>query len=431
MAFLSTSGTSTPEAASAMQSTAPVPAVSPLRSSAWAPLREPLFRSLWIAAVISYTGSWMQNVATGWLMTSLNSSPMWVALVQVALSLPVFLIALPAGALADLVDRRKFLLITQSSMVAASGILGILTVTGAMTPKMLVVFTFLLGVGANMNDPAWQALTPDLVPAPKLASAVALNSAAFNIARAVGPAIGGLVIATAGSGVAFLLNAVSFFGVILFLYHWKPVERLFPSPAGSLYRAIGDGIRYARQDRRMNAVLVRTLAFSLLASAYWAMVPLMAMGFGAQGYGAILACFGLGALAGAGILALLRGRWSYDSVVKAATLIFAVAMFFMVRTQILAVFALLAAAAGLAWISNLASLNFVAQITAPAWVRARMISLYVLALHGGLAIGSLIWGGMATRVGLKLTLTCTAAALVASLLLSRWYSLGEESGISN
>jgi len=373
----------------------------------------------------------MQNVATGWLMTSLNRSPIWVALVQVALSLPVFLIALPAGALADLVDRRKFLLLTQSSMVAASGILGILTVTGAMTPHLLVVFTFLLGVGANMNDPAWQALTPDLVPAPKLASAVALNSAAFNIARAVGPALGGLVIATAGSGVAFLLNAISFFGVILFLYHWKPVERLFPARAGSLAQAIGDGIRYARQDRRMRAVLVRTLAFSLLSSAYWAMAPLMAMGFGAQGYGAILACFGLGALAGAGILSLIRGRWSHDSVVKAATCIFALAMFFMVRTQTLAVFALLAAAAGLAWICNLASLNFVAQITAPAWVRARMISLYVLALHGGLALGSLIWGGMATRVGLKLTLTCTAAALGASLLLSRWYSLGEEAGIRN
>ena len=198
--------------------------LTPVHHSTLAPLREPLFRSLWIAAVISYTGSWMQNVATGWLMSSLNPSPLWVSLVQVALSLPVFLIALPAGALADMIDRRKFLLVTQSSMVAAAAVLGVLTITGAVTPQLLLVFTFLLGVGAVMNDPAWQALTPDLVAPPKLASAVALNSAGFNIARAVGPALGGFVIATAGSGVAFLLNALSFFGVILFLYRWKPVR---------------------------------------------------------------------------------------------------------------------------------------------------------------------------------------------------------------
>src|SRR5689334_24901257 len=166
-----TSGTSTSGAASTMQNSAPAQLVPP-RSSAWAPLREPLFRSLWIAAVISYTGSWMQNVATGWLMTSLTSSPMWVSLVQVAVSLPVLLIALPAGALADIVDRRKFLLFTQGSMVAAASVLGVMTLTRTVTPEILLVFTFLLGVGAVMNDPAWQSLTPDLVPPAKLAAAV-------------------------------------------------------------------------------------------------------------------------------------------------------------------------------------------------------------------------------------------------------------------
>src|SRR5215469_9086363 len=171
--------------------------LSTAHQSALAPLREPLFRSLWIAAVISYTGSWMQNIATGWLMSTLTSSPMWVSLVQVALSLPVFLIALPAGALADMVDRRKVLLLTQSFMVAAATVLGVLTVTGAVNPQLLLTFTFLLGLGAVMNEPAWQSLMPDLVPREKLSSAVALNSAGFNIARAVGPALGGLVIATA------------------------------------------------------------------------------------------------------------------------------------------------------------------------------------------------------------------------------------------
>ncbi len=400
---------------------------NPLEQSALAPLREPLFRSLWIAAVISYTGSWMQNVATGWLMTSLTSSPMWVSLVQVALSLPVLLIALPAGALADLMDRRKFLLFTQSSMVAAAGILGVLAITGKCTPQLLLILTFLLGVGAVMNDPGWQALTPDLVPPSKLASAVALNSAGFNMARAVGPALGGLVIALTSSGVAFLLNSASFFGVILFLYKWKPAEHE-PRPAGITFgAAIRIGLRYARQEHRIRAVLVRTLLFSLFASSFWALLPLIASRFGAEGYGIMLASFGLGALAGAALLAPLRNRVSFDHLILAATVIFAVALGGLVRSDTLLFSSLFAAAAGLAWITILASLNFVAQISCPGWVRARVISMYVLVLQGGLAIGSAIWGVLATHSGLKSTLTIAAAALVAGLLAAPWYRLQESS----
>lgn len=395
----------------------------PIHHSALAPLREPLFRSLWIAAVISYTGSWMQNVATGWLMSSLTNSAMWVSLVQVALSLPVFLIALPAGALADIIDRRKFLLFTQISMVAAAGVLGILTMTEAIRPQILLVFTFLLGAGAVMNDPAWQALTPDLVPSSKLGAAVALNSAGFNIARAAGPALGGLVVAAAGSGVAFLLNAVSFFGVILFLYRWKPKERETPPHTRSLLVAIRAGWNYARQDRQMQAVLVRTLAFSLFASAFWALLPLIARNFGAVGYGAMLAYFGLGALAGTAVLSRMRKSFSFDTIVTLATIVFAIALFGLVRSHSLAVCSFFAAAAGLAWISNLATLNFVAQMTAPPWVRARMISLYVLVLQGGLALGSAVWGIVASRAGLRLTLTIAAAALICGLALSLWYRL--------
>jgi predicted MFS family arabinose efflux permease len=401
----------------------PAPAqITPAYNSALSPLREPLFRSLWIAAVISYTGSWMQNIATGWLMSTLTPSPMWVALVQVALSVPVFLIALPAGALADMIDRRKFLLVTQTSMVAAAGILGVLTITGAVTPQLLLVFTFLLGVGAVMNDPAWQALTPDLVPRPKLAAAVALNSAGFNIARAVGPALGGLVIATAGNGVAFLLNAVSFFGVILFLYRWKPGEREL-APRGKLGSAIAGGMRYARQDPRIRAVLVRTLAFSLFASAFWALLPLIARAYGAEGYGAMLACFGVGALIGAGVLSRIHRKLSFDAVVAIGNVVFAAAVFGLVRTQALAFSSICAAGAGLAWIGNLASLNFVAQTAAPGWVRARVISMYVLALQGGLALGSAVWGVVASQIGIRSTLTVTAVALCCGILLGPWFKL--------
>jgi MFS family permease len=390
---------------------------------ALAPLREPLFRSLWIAAVISYTGSWMQNIATGWLMTDLTHSPMWVSMVQVALSLPVLLIALPAGALADLVDRRKFLLFTQGSMVAASMVLGVLTVTGTCTPRLLLAFTFLLGVGAVMNDPAWQALTPDLVPPSKLASAVALNSAGFNIARAVGPALGGVVIATAGSGAAFLLNAVSFFGVILFLYYWKPAAREPDQVKVTISGAILMGVRYIRQEKRVRAVMVRTGAFTLLAAAFWALLPLIASRFGATGYGAMLAFFGLGALAGALVLAVARRRFSFDAITAVATVLFAAALFGLVRTGNLILASLFAALAGMAWLAILATLNLVVQTGCPSWVRARVMSMYILVLQGGLALGSFVWGTVATHTSVKFTLTLAAAVLTASLILPRWYHL--------
>jgi len=399
-----------------------------IHDSVLSPLREPLFRSLWIAAVISYTGSWMQNVATGWLMTSLTRSPMWVALVQVAVSLPVLLIALPAGALADIFDRRKFLLFTQASMVAAATVLGVMTLTGTVTPQILLVFTFLLGVGAVMNDPAWQSLTPDLVPPNQLASAVALNSAGFNIARAVGPALGGLLIAAiccgvTGSGWAFLINAISFFGVILFLYNWKPGKTEARNGTTTFMGAIGVGLRYARQEPRIRTVLVRTLLFSIFASVFWALLPLIATKFGAEGFGAMLAFFGLGALGGAGVLALARRLLSPDAVIAYATVIFAVALCGLVRSPSLAVASAFSAAAGLAWISILATLNLAAQTAAPAWVRARVISMYVLVLQGGLALGSAVWGAVASSTGVQFTLTFAAVALTAGLLVSPWYRL--------
>jgi len=402
--------------------------LTPAHHSALSPLREPLFRSLWIAAVISYTGSWMQTVATGWLMTSLTSSPMWVSLVQVAVSLPVFLIALPAGALADIIDRRKFLLFTQSSMVAAATVLGVMTLTHTVTPQILLVFTFLLGLGAVMNDPAWQALTPDLVPPAKLPAAVALNSAGFNIARAVGPALGGFVIATCqgaatGSGRAFLINAVSFFGVILFLYHWKPAKADPRNGRTTFTGAIAVGLRYARQDPRIRTVLVRTLVFSLPASTFFALLPLIASKFGAEGFGAMLAFFGTGALAGAAVLALARRRLSPDAVIVCATLVFAVALCGLVRANTLVIASIYSAAAGLAWIGILATLNTSAQTAAPGWVRARVISMYVLVLQGGLALGSAVWGIVASRAGVQFALTSAAAVLAAGLLLAPWYRL--------
>src|SRR5438270_7056660 len=225
---------------------APMPQLA-AHGSAWDPLREPLFRSLWFAAVISYTGTWMQNVGAGWLMTQLTMDPFKVGLVQAATTLPVFLVILPAGALADMVDRRRLLLLAQTWMVFASAALGVLTLMNLVTPWLLLFLTFLLGLGAVMNDPAWQAITPEVVSTEQHASAVALNSAGFNVARAVGPALGGAVIAAAGSGLAFLINAASFFGVIFFLFRWKRKAKNGVE-GGRIWDAMKAGIAYVRQS---------------------------------------------------------------------------------------------------------------------------------------------------------------------------------------
>jgi len=403
-----------------------VPAIdsSKLRraDAAWAPLGEPLFRSLWIAAVISYTGTWMQNVGAGWLMTQLTTSPLMVSLVQAAGAIPVFLVVLPAGALADMVDRRRLLLFTQTWMVAASAALGILTLLHIVNPWVLLIFTFLLGLGAVMNDPAWQAITPDVVSPARHASAVALNSAGFNVARAVGPALGGLVVASAGSGWSFLLNAASFFGVILFLFKWQRAPHQSP-PVGRVRDAIAEGFRYVGGAPQVRSVLIRTGAFSVGAIALLALLPILARPYGATGYGALLGCFGVGALAGATILPRLRRRLSVDGLVATAIVVFALMTFLAGRVQGFSQLCLVMATAGAAWIGILACLNTAAQTMCPSWVRARALSMYLLVLQGGMAIGSTLWGALATRVGLRDALLCSALALLAGLVTIRKHRL--------
>jgi MFS family permease len=391
--------------------------------AALAPLSEPMFCRLWIAAVISYTGTWMQNVGAGWYMASMTNSAVMVSLVQVAMSLPVFLVALPAGALADMVDRRKLLLITQWWMVAAAAALGVLAILGALTPWILLLFTFLLGLGAVMNDPAWQAITPEVVSDKRFASAVALNSAGFNIARAVGPALGGLVIAMAGGGVVFLLNAVSFVGVIIFLSRWKNSPHPAPRPITRIFDSLGDGIVHLRDSKPVQSVLVRTGLFSIFASALWALLPLVARPYGALGYGILVGCFGLGALAGAAVLPAFRHRFSINKVFVLATLLYATAALALGRVEGLLLLALVLFCAGVGWITILASLNVSAQTMAPAMIRARALSMYLLVLQGGMAAGSALWGAMAEQTGLAEALLISSAGLAAGLITIGHYRL--------
>jgi MFS family permease len=391
-------------------------------ASPWAPLGEPLFRSLWIASVISYTGTWMQNVGAGWLMTQMTMNPLMVGLVQAAAVLPVFLVILPAGALADMVDRRRFLLLTQGWMVLASATLGIMTITCCVGPWVLLLFTFLLGLGAVMNDPAWQAITPELVSTRQHASAVALNSAGFNVARAVGPAIGGIVVAAVGCGVTFLLNALSFLGVILFLYRWKRPAAP-PMKTQPLRSAIADGFHYVRESGLAKSVLLRTGTFSIAAVAMLALLPIIARPYGARGYGGLLGGFGLGALLGALALPRLREKLSVDGVVGTSILIFAGMTFAAGRAQNFPLLCIVMVLAGAAWIGILACLNVAAQTMCPAYVRARALSFYLLVLQGGMAIGATLWGLLAQRVGVPDALTSAALVLALGVFALRGHRI--------
>ncbi len=401
----------------------PVALESQPRHDVWGPLRQPLFRWLWLAAIVSYTGSWMHNVGAGWLMTRLTTSSLMISLVQAAMSFPVFLVALIAGAIADMVDRRRLLILTQSWMAVAAAILGILAIRHAVTPSMLLFFTFLLGLGAVMNDPAWQAITPEIVETDNLPAAVALNSAAFNVARAIGPALGGIVIATTRSGVVFLVNAASFLGVIFVLTQWKRISRKSQGPAEGIFAAIRNGILYVRQDCTARAVLVRTGIFSLFASALWALLPAIARPHGSIGYGILFGFFGSGALGGAAMMHYMRRGFSSDRLVASATLLFAGATISAGFASVFWVQCVIFLSAGIGWINVIATFNLIAQTTAPDRLRARMLSMYVLALHGSMSIGSGIWGEIADSFGIETALTFAAAGLVLGLAAIPYHSL--------
>ncbi|MBZ5629007.1 MAG: MFS transporter [Acidobacteriia bacterium] len=391
--------------------------------SAWAPLHEPLFRSLWIAAVVCYTGRWILSVAGGWLMAGLTLSPLMVALVQAASSLPAFLVILPAGALADLIDRRRLLLVMQVWMVVAAAALGILTLLHLVTPWILLLLTFLIGVGAVMNDPAWQAITPEVVSEENFAAAVALNSAGYNVGRAVGPAIGGVIIAAAGTGSAFLINAASIFGVIYFLYRWKRRPHESPVERERVMRAMRTGLEYVRHSHEVKAVLVRTAVFSVSASALLAMLPLIARPFGSIGYGMLLGFFGAGALGGAIALPALRRIIPVNMLVTLATVLYALATFASGRVHMFAALSGVLCAAGVAWIAIVASLNVSAQTMSPAWLRARTLSIYLLVLQGGMAAGSAAWGAVGERWGIPAAMLVAALGLLAGLSTIRHFRL--------
>jgi MFS family permease len=372
--------------------------------SAWTPFRHPAFTILWTATVVASIGTWMYNAACAWLMTSLSPNPLLVALVQVANALPMVLFAIPAGALTDIVDRRRLLVVAETATTALSAVFAVLVALGLVTPSVLLLFMFLIGAGSALDAPAWQAIVPELVPKQDLAPAIAANGVGVNVSRAIGPAVGGALTATGGVVVPLWINAISNLATVGALLWWHPPRKARSQiPAERFWRAIRTGWRYGSNSRPLRATAVRTAAFLVFASAYWALLPLVArhqIGGGPGAYGVLLGCIGLGAIVGAAALSPLRAKLGPDRVMAAATAgtVLALVLFGLARDLTTALVASLVA--GVSWVAALATLNVSAQLALPDWVRGRGLALYVTVVFASMSLGSALWGQVATTLGL-------------------------------
>jgi len=411
-----------------MASEAPTSATSP-----WTPFSQPVFRALWIASLASQVGTWMHGVGAAWLMTSLAASPLLVALVQTATSAPLFLLAIPAGALADILDRRKLLLATQLWMLAAAASMAGVTYWGGMTPGALLALTAALAVGAGFNAPAWQATTPDLVPRSDLPNAVALNGMLINLSRVIGPALGGVVIGFAGPAAVFGLNALSFLGVVVVLAGWRRPATIDGLPAEKFLQSIHAGLRYALHAQGYRSVLARTAAFLFPASALWALLPTLARGklsLGPTGYGALVGTVGLGAVVGTWLLPRIRRQISNNAYTALATLLVAVGFMALPRMDLPIAAGALLALVGVAWIVMLSSLNFAAQAGAAPWARGRALSVFLVFFFGSFALGSAFWGTVAHFAGIEASFRAAAGTMLLGLALVPYLSLASTEGLN-
>ena len=392
--------------------------------SAWSPLRYRVYRALWIALLASNIGTWMQAVGAAWLMVELDASPAIVALVQTATYLPVVLVGAMAGALADLVERRRLLLITQLFMLAVAGGLAVITALGVVTPLSLLGFTFALGLGAAFNYPAWQAIQPELVPKEEFTQAITLGGANTNLGRAIGPVVGGLLIAAAGPWLVFALNAVSFGAVLVVLWRWRRRVEDDTGPPERFAGAVRAGVRYAMFSHVLHGVLVRSFAFGAASAGLLSLLPVYAkevLGLGSGGLGALYAGFGGGAVVTAAVIPRVRERLSADRVFGVGSLVVAVALVALALAHGPVPAFVVSVVAGVGWLFCLSTLNVASQEVLPGWVRARGLAFYLTAISAGIALGSAAWGKLANTAGAQATYAWGALAIVATLALTlRW-----------
>jgi MFS family permease len=399
--------------------------------SAWAPIRAyPIFRALWIAQFASNVGTWMQTVGAQWLL--IDRSPFLVSMVQAAASLPVMLLALPAGAWADLVDRRRLLLGAQVGMFLSAATLAVTTFLAVPSPAVVLGLTFLLGCGNAVAGPAWQAIQPDLVDRAVLPQAAALNGVNMNLARAVGPALGGVLVATAGSAWVFALNAVSFVGIAAALARWRPSDSLVDGSHERLVEAVRAGGRYVRHALIVRRLLYRAVLFIPAASAVWALLPVVAarrLGLCPGGYGLLLGMVGIGAVAGAFVIPRFRARVGSARLVTGAMLVTAAAIAVVATVTVPALVGLALVPVGGSWIAVMSSLNSGLQLALPNWVRARGLAYYLVVFQGAQAVGAVIWGTVADRTSVTTALLVAGAVLAVAAGVGLRTPMPETSGL--
>jgi len=399
------------------------------------PLRDATFRNFYFGSVGVAFGYTMQATVAAWLMATLTPSPLMVALVQTASTAPTLLFGLIAGTLADIVDRRRILIVTLLTLFGAVLILGIATIFGVAGPTGLLVLTFVTGVGFTFYLPTQQASVNGLVSRDELSGAVALNAVAFNVARAAGPAVAGGLAAWAGTGVAFVAGAVAFTGMLIPLLRWKVHERPLPGVPERLLSGVRSGLRYARHSYAMRALIIRSVGFAVCASAFWALLPVIArdqLGLGAGGFGLLSAAFGGGAVVGAlSIPRQLQSR-PLNTIVTFGVALWTLAAILIAVTSITGIAVVGSLCAGVAWVAVLASLSAGTQSSAPAWVRARAVGMNIVAVQASLAVGSAAWGALASAVGTHIALAMSALLMAVLYLLYRRVrvAMGEEADVT-
>ena len=396
---------------------APEVAIAALESSPWAPLRQRTFAWLWVGVLISGMGTWMQTLGAQWLLVDAPNAAAVVALVQVANTLPVMLLAMPAGVLADAFDKRWLLFIVQVYFLIAGVALLLLTIAGLMPPSLLLVFTLLLGVGAAVQLPAWQASTPELVPRDQIRSAARLEMVGINLSRAAGPAVAGLIIARFGVETVFALNALSVIPLAVALLFWRRPRTETRTTRERFWPALRAGGRYAWHDPAVRRIMIRLAVFLLPGSALWALLPLVAtrrLGVGPGGYGLMFAALGIGAIAGALVLGRVRRVLSTNATLTAAGVLMAGSLLGLVVIPSYPAALVILVLAGLSWTSTISTLVAELQLFLPRWVMARGMAIWTMVFTGCQAVGALIWGLVANQVDLFATFVAAAVlALVA------------------
>ena len=404
-----------------MPKPATTPATPAAKATLWTPFAHAVFRAIWIAGLVSNVGTWMQNVAGVWLVTTLTTSALLVTLMQAATSLPAFLLSMPGGVLADLVDRRRLLLYTQGFMAVVAMALGALTLLNGISAYGVLGFTFLLGMGAALNLPIWQAMATGLVLRPALASAITLNGVSNNIARAIGPAIGGAIIAYYSAGWVFMLNGLSFLGTWAVVYFWQPPAVAASGPAENFIGALRAGLRYVQYSPAIYGVLVRTFAFAFGTAAMWGLLSVVVarrLHLSSGHYGVLLSWLGAGAVVGALLMSRAGSRLSFNQRVLLGVLVFVgTSVALALVSQIYVLYAVLFVS-GIAWLLVMTSFSTTVQLSVPRWVQARVISVYMLVFQAGLSVGSLVWGEVADHLSLQAALLAAAGWMLASTLLA-------------